>query len=221
MPFLSKLNVGSVLIYPTKDTSMVGRNAVSLIWQGVKQDGMIGPPAGRRGAIAYFASVIAEQLKGGVLADLLGGGGCLVPIPGHGVYKAGNLWPPLRICEELRRVGIGDDMQVLLERMKGVAQSSVKGATRPTVRDHYDSIEAKPILMPHKRIVMVDDVVTRGSTLIACGSRLAELFPGVEIVAFGYARIDWDARLTKLPEMWSPKIEAVTYDGVSNYARRD
>jgi orotate phosphoribosyltransferase len=40
------------------------------------------------------------------------------------------------------------------------------------------------------RVLLVDDVITRGATLIAAAARLREAFPDVSIQAFALARTD-------------------------------
>lgn len=38
------------------------------------------------------------------------------------------------------------------------------------------------------RLVLVDDVVTRGATLLACASRLMEAYPSIPVTGFAVAR---------------------------------
>jgi hypothetical protein len=53
---------------------------------------------------------------------------------------------------------------------------------------HYESfvLEAPPIVP--NRIVLIDDVVTKGRTLLAAASRVHEAFPGSQIRAFALLR---------------------------------
>jgi phosphoribosylpyrophosphate synthetase len=44
------------------------------------------------------------------------------------------------------------------------------------------------LLPPLSDIVLVDDIVTRGSTMLGAASRLAETFSGVRITAFAAMR---------------------------------
>lgn len=212
VPFLSKLEVASLLIYPSTDKTAVGDSARAFIRYNVKEDKTVNTPTGPRGAIEHVAGRVVGYVKGGVFEKILGGGGVLVPVPRHGLLRPGDLWPAQRICEELRRVGIGESTERCVERVTVVKRSSTaKPGERPSVREHYDSLRVKPLLVVPKRIVLVDDVVTRGATLIAAGSRLEEQFPGVELVAFTYARIERDCTLATLAEMLSPKVESIEY----------
>ena len=53
---------------------------------------------------------------------------------------------------------------------------------RPTAEQHYESISVQGILSEPEEILLVDDVVTRGVTLLGCANRLADAFPKVIFV---------------------------------------
>lgn len=59
-----------------------------------------------------------------------------------------------------------------------------------------------------RRILLVDDVVTRGSTLLGCAARLGECSPGLEVAAFAVARVA-EVDLSATQEMLTPKLEVV------------
>lgn len=52
----------------------------------------------------------------------------------------------------------------------------------------YDSLTAHPRIDVTERIVVVDDVVTKGTTAIAAISRLAEIYPKADIKLFAMIR---------------------------------
>lgn len=211
VPFLSKLRVGSVLIFPSGDLSAVGQNARGFIKYRIKQDMKLAPEH-ERGAIELVASRVAEHVVGGTLEEILGKGGVLVPVPRSGLMRQGTLWPSYRICEELRRLGIGSSIEPCIERTVAVKRSSTAApGERPGVREHYDSFRIKPLLAVPERVVLVDDVVTRGATMVACGTRILEQFPGIELVAFAFGRIEY-VKLEKLADMFVPKVETIEYE---------
>jgi orotate phosphoribosyltransferase-like protein len=59
---------------------------------------------------------------------------------------------------------------------------------RPTVYDHYQSFAVVQTLPPDAEILLVDDVVTKGRTLVAGAMRLREAFPQAQIRAFALLR---------------------------------
>lgn len=219
MKLLSKLSVGSVLIYPSKDTSNAAKIARAFVRYRIKQDLAVST-SDKTSAIEYvaraykhFAEVNGEQI--------FKKGGCLVPVPRHTPLLKGALWPALRICEELLRIGLGGEIQPLLERTKAVRQSSTSASKeRPSVREHFETLQVKAPLHVLDRLILVDDVVTRGATLVASASHLSAILPDAEIVSFAYARIDTDCRLSSSKEMFSPRVEAIEYDERTDHIRR-
>jgi hypoxanthine phosphoribosyltransferase len=59
---------------------------------------------------------------------------------------------------------------------------------RPTVQRHYETLAVRKLLFVPTEIVLVDDVVTRGATLLGAASRLHESFPNARISAFAAMR---------------------------------
>jgi adenine/guanine phosphoribosyltransferase-like PRPP-binding protein len=53
---------------------------------------------------------------------------------------------------------------------------------------HVASLDVVDRLPPRARVLLVDDFVTKGRTLLAAASVLADAFPGVEVWGFGVVR---------------------------------
>jgi len=76
-----------------------------------------------------------------------------------------------------------------LRRVRAVRKSATAApGERPTVKLHYESfcIE-RPAIAP-ERIVLIDDVITKGRTLLAAATRVHEAFPCAQIRAFALVR---------------------------------
>lgn len=212
MKFVSELRVGSFLIYP-KGQSAASQVARQFIRYDVKQ--------AREGRIEYVAKRLRELLPGSVLEGILSASGLLVPVPGHTPRLAGALWVAERISKALIAEGIGSETEVLVERVTAVPRSSTltSAANRPDPKLHASTLRVAPRLVAPSRITLVDDVVTRGSTLIACASLLQGQFPGAEIQAFAIARVE-ERELQDANEMASPRVEGIRYDETTGWLVR-
>lgn len=72
-----------------------------------------------------------------------------------------------------------------------------------------------------QRVLLVDDVVTRGSTLVAAASMLLEQDPEIDVVPFSLARVEQD-HLHAISDMLAPAVETINcdQDGGSPFRRR-
>jgi len=113
----------------------------------------------------------------------------LVPVPGS-APSTGVPWPAERLAIALTGIGLAGAVLVCLRRRFAVRKSATAfSGERPTVQEHYDSFVAIDG-SPHqpRRILLVDDVVTKGRTLLAAAARLHEAFPNADMRAFALVR---------------------------------
>lgn len=80
---------------------------------------------------------------------------------------------------------------------------------------HYDSMSVENSLVTPGRIVLVDDVVTRGCTLIAAASRIAEAFPSADVR--GFALIRYRGRVPDIDTIFDPAVGVIAFDGQGTY----
>jgi hypothetical protein len=126
----------------------------------------------------------SQQLAGFFRSDDL-----LVPVPGSTPDSCGSTWVAADLADALVHAGIGAMAWRGLHRICSVRKSAtaVPGA-RPTVALHYLSFLMDHPPMNAQNVVLIDDVVTRGRTLLAAATRLQEAFPDAEIRAFALLR---------------------------------
>jgi hypothetical protein len=197
---LSELQVGAFLIYPPRPIGDVAETAKAALI-AVKNDG----PGFKRGEpmIEFVARRLREEITGSVLEPFFAPGTILVPAPGHAPRRVKNqLWATKRLCEALVAVGLGDAVASLLERQTAVPRAAhVKpGEQRPTAMRHAETIRAVPDLtLTPKRILIVDDVVTRGAVMLGCASVLAERYPDATIEGFALTRTHSNAGVLTTP----------------------
>jgi hypothetical protein len=212
---VSELTVGSFLILPTRGASEASRRATAFIRYDIKN--------ARAGKIEYAAHRLKELLPGDPLELLLADAGVLVPIPGHAPRLGSSLWVAERICRALLAEGIGTKCWALLSRTQKVARSSGHRSAleRPDPQQHYDTLAVEAVLEDVPSILLVDDVVTRGSTLIGAATRLRGEFPRAEIRAFALARVDNNIDLDNVGSMARPAIETIHYDETTEQLVRE
>ena len=113
----------------------------------------------------------------------------LVPVPGSTPNTAGGLWAAEHLAVALVNEGLGGAAWSGLHRVRAVRKSATAApGDRPTVSVHYESFSIERPSIPPERIVLIDDVVTKGRTLLAAASRVHEAFPSAQIRAFALVR---------------------------------
>ncbi len=154
---------------------------------------------------AYAAEVHQQVLRNEGWARLFERTAVLVPVPGSSIAsqasprpkptsarKGSPPWVAERLGCALQDIGLGGSVWTGLRRVLPVRKSATAlNADRPTVRQHYDSFAIAtepPDLTPPERIVLVDDVITKGRTIFAAALVLHEAFPHADIRAFALVR---------------------------------
>ena len=113
----------------------------------------------------------------------------LVPVPGSTLTRPDTLWVPKILADALVEYGLGGATATCLSRVKPIPKSAT---SRPEDRaapiQHYETMGARRMLTEPKNILLVDDLVTRGSTFLGAAWRIAALYPNSRIKAFAAMR---------------------------------
>ena len=115
----------------------------------------------------------------------------LVPVPPSSPLKTGDtLWPGLDIAKELLKQGLARDVRRLLVRRRSVPRAHEQLAdNRPKFDQLVDSLEWLGDLgMELQRIILVDDVVTRGTTFLSAQAVIHKTHPWLDVVGFAAVR---------------------------------
>ncbi len=88
----------------------------------------------------------------------------------------------------------------LLERRQRVQQFAFAAPhEHPRARDHYECLSISPSLLRPRRVFLIDDFVTRGTTLLGAAARTHTDLPHVEIHAFALVRSITDGESRRRP----------------------
>ncbi len=177
-----------------------------------------GIKAGNERALTSLAKALSSE-RAEPIRDFLAADRTLVPIPGSGKTTPENFWGPRLICEALAHEGIGAGVLPLLIRNTGVPKSAFAAAgERPTPQRHFESIKAEIDLTTPRRITLVDDVVTKGSTAIGAARRIRHELPDCDIKLFAVFRTCNFAQ--DIERCINPRSGNLTYADTSDAVRR-
>lgn len=179
-PSLRSLFFGSFYIYSPR-----GRGAVCEVSRRICVRLKLADPTW----LAHYARCVREELtRHEILVGLFDRETCFVPVPGSTLHS-GSVWAAERLATALHGAGLGKAVWTGLYRTHAVRKSATAlSGHRPTVRQHYESLAVAYSYVPPSRILLVDDVITRGRTILAAALRLHEALPNADIRAFALVR---------------------------------
>jgi len=137
----------------------------------------------------WVAQTIQQNISSLPFASFFQPDTILVPTPKSSLMQPNTLWVPERIATALVEAGLGKEVVPCLVRVKSVSKAALSPPQeRPTAAEHYGSMSVQKRLSQPGEIVLVDDIVTRGATLLGAANRLADVFPQTRIRAFAAIR---------------------------------
>ena len=139
--------------------------------------------------LKYALRVYQQAQESPQLAGFFGSDDLLVPVPGSTPSTCGSTWVAADLADALVQAGVGTMAWRGLHRICPVRKSATAApGARPTVALHYDSFLMERPQITAQSVVLIDDVVTKGRTLLAAAARLQEAFPEAHIRAFALLR---------------------------------
>ena len=183
----------------------------------------LGRPSPSPGVAALMTGYAAVRLRQNMqpeLREFLSPDMILVPAPGSSLLRPNSLWPTQLLCEKLCEEGLGARVFPCLTRATAVPKSAFCApGERPSPMAHLNSIAVSARGALPEQLCIVDDVVTRGATLLGCASRLTAAFPNAQIRAFALARTEEFTRETSRVDQ--PCVGVILRNGDSVVRRDD
>jgi hypothetical protein len=139
--------------------------------------------------VKYALRVHQQAEETPVLAGFFHDTDLLMPVPGCAPKTSGSLWVAAELAAALVHEGLGLAAWPGLRRMHAVPKSATAApGGRPTVARHYESFLIERTERAPDSVLLVDDVITKGRTLLAAAARVQEAFPDARIRAFALLR---------------------------------
>lgn len=124
--------------------------------------------------------------------DLLDGDLAVIPVPAHlPQLTLAPATPAQVLARALHRAGVGTIVWPALYRRCAIAKSAwSRPSSRPDFLEHYASLRLNSHTPPTRHLLLVDDFVTRGRTLLAAAAVLHRAFPRARIQALALIRTE-------------------------------
>lgn len=197
-PNMRELEYGSLLSYTPRpesdDTDKLKQMRMSKDLMSYLKSDRIVLVQGRASAnptpmSGYVAQLLQERLTNVPFSDYFRKDVVLVPVPRSSLTRSEGLWVPERIAKAILLNNLTRNIEKCLIRTAPVRKSAWSPPSeRPSPLAHYESLAVQTRLQELKEVVLVDDVVTRGSTLLGAANRLLDAFPEARIRAFAAMR---------------------------------
>jgi hypothetical protein len=183
---LSRLEFGSLLAYSPRGDSERAKHSRELR-QAIKSERTFGDPP--ISTSEWVVKMIREKGAALPFYRFFDRKPLIVPAPTSSLQKAGSLWVPLNLSKALVEAGLGSGVLPCLHRTTAVPKAAYSlPKDRLKAAQHYATMAVQGHLSPTPEIVLVDDVLTRGATLLGAANRLADSYPNATIRAFAAMR---------------------------------
>lgn len=185
---LSTLEFGSLLTYVPQSVNDEQKKAKDVVLF-LKSDKVVtfmnGPPYPMT---THIAKVIAKNMVTLPFKNYFGSDVILVPVPSSGLRTTGGLWVPYNLAKALEAENLGRVIECVKRKVAVPKAATARPEERPTPKQHYESLDIMPADIAIKKIVLIDDVITRGATAVGVASKLKEVYPDADIKLFAAVR---------------------------------
>lgn len=201
-PLLSKVKFGSLLTYAAHSEEDLAKQSVKKVRDPAKR---CDPRFVER-----FCEILIDHLNDrGELNQLFERENLtLVPIPRSAPLPPKNLssgqtlWPSLYFCQAMQAKGVKCNIEPCLERVVKIRKSAFASpGERAEPMEHFNTMTLdRATLTLGREILLVDDFITRGSTIVGAASLIKNRHPNANVSAFTVVRTVYARELKRLIE---------------------
>lgn len=171
------------------------------------------------GLISVYDGVAKWCRDRRLFSDFFSRGAVLIPVPGSPLTKPDTMWAPKMLAESLVAVGLGSSVATCISRVAYVPKSATSSPMdRPMPAKHCETMAITPMVTEPTKILLVDDVVTRGATFLGAAGRVAGLYPNADIRAFAAMRTVSNSN--EFNHVMDPRIGTITLKDDGHSLRR-
>lgn len=205
-----RIHFGAGYVYSPQGTHEVSRHS-RLLCARVKA-------GNRKWLRRYVAALQGQRELDSFLTEISLPGTIAIPIPPSRCSQPTVLWPSHLLTCAMHHTGLGVVEWAGVRRLRSVVRSSDACRwERPSVSEHYRSFQIAEAAMPPARIVLIDDVITKGRTLMAAALRLHDAFPYAQIRAFALVRTL--GLIEEISQLIKPCEGEISWNGIDAYRR--
>ena len=205
---VTEMEYASYLSYTPRPQSQEQRSSKDVTLMLKNNEMWSGTPLSTAEYIIWQMAKKVERLP---LYDFFRNKPVLVPMPSSSLQRPGSLWVPRCISSALVRNGLGIRVVECLARVRAVQKSSRSlPEERPRATNHYNTLGVETVHGAGE-ILIIDDVITRGASMMGAANRLADAFPDAKIRGFAITRTvsrSEEFRSIEDPQIGSIRLEA-------------
>ena len=213
---ITVLEFGSLLAYVPRVTSDKMQQAKNVMF-AIKSDSFIEQSREQPIPMSqWIAKAVRREMSTLTFSSFFQRDTILVPVPSSSLMQPGSLWVPDRIAAALAKAGVGREAVRYLTRVKPLRKAAFsEPSERPTPVEHFQTLAVQRRMSdtPPSQITLIDDIVTRGHTLMGAANRLAEVFPDARVCGFAAMRT---ASPSDFKSVYDPQSGTIRYREQTN-----
>jgi predicted amidophosphoribosyltransferase len=145
------------------------------VMTAVKNDEFVSAPGRRIQMSEFIAQSVKQKLKAFPFSRLFEPNLTVVPTPSSSLKQPNSLWPANNIALALGKQFNYSVEEHLIRTIPLPKSATSSASSRSTALQHFNSLSVQPLLTKPKSILLVDDVVTRGATLLGAANTILRL----------------------------------------------
>ncbi|HEY6484358.1 MAG TPA: hypothetical protein VIY54_12610 [Steroidobacteraceae bacterium] len=165
---------------------------------------------------SYVARVLEQTSAVPCLQGFFPGEALLIPVPTSGISGNAGRWTARYLADAMNAAGLGSGVWSGLRRATAVGKSATAWmCARTTVSEHFRSFAVDSLGVLPAEIVLIDDVITKGRTLVAAAMRMQQACPRARIR--GFALVRTMGLIADVPSVIDPCRGAICWNGLDAY----